>query len=305
MSAIATIAIGAGVAVAAGAGAAYLKAGGKPKIPNFPNLDLAALMKAGALENKALLPFAQGLASNVNAANRAEVLKARESAVPGAIGQIQKNISNQLSGIADAEDTRAAIRNATAANFRLGAGGGSQFSKFAVVGNLGRTVAQQRQQGFQNFTSFASTMDAPKFDPSSMFLTPQMRVEVARWQAQGQHDVNLARANIAAQPSAGMQALAGGLGALSSVGSMAAGYGMGGMMGGAMAGIGSMGGGNPAPSGSWAPTSLTGSMGSTAPAGSAFPGVSSGGGGGGGWGFGNVTTNGPSSSSYGPRNWWQ
>lgn len=249
------------VAVGAGVGSSYMSSGDKPKVPDFPKLDLDMLQKLGIAGNQANLAAANKLASSVNAANRAEVLKAREEAVPGAIGQIQKNITDDLSGVADVADTQAAISNATAANFNLGVGGASQFSKFSVVGKLGRSVAQQKQQGFQNFLNFVPALEAPRFDPASMFLSPALRVQNAQIEAKNAFDIATARAAIAAQPSKTSKAIGAGLGVLSNLASGAFGAGVGG---------GGMGGGSSAPAGGystgWGPTALTGSMGTTAPA---------------------------------------
>jgi hypothetical protein len=235
------IAVAAVVAVGAGVGASYLKAGDKPQVPDFPKLDLETLQKLGIQGNQDVLAQAQQLASDVNKGNLAEVAKSREAAVPGATALARKNITDQLSGVADIADTQAAISNASAANFSLGVGGKSQFSKFGIVGHLGRSVAQQKQQGLGNFFSFANLMDAPRFDPASMFFTPAQRLNAAQWQAQGQFGVDTARAAIAAQPSKISQALGGGLGVVSNLASMGFGSAIG---GGGMSG-GSGGGSKP------------------------------------------------------------
>lgn len=233
MSFIAVAAVG---AIGAGVGASYLKAGDKPQVPDFPRLDLETLQKLGIAGNQENLAAAQQLASDVNRGNLAEVAKAREAAVPGATALARKNITDQLSGVADLADTQAAISNATAANFSLGAGGKSQFSKFGIVGHLGRSVAQQKQQGLGNFFNFASLMDAPRFDPASMFLTPAQRLSAAQFQAGGQFSVDTARAAIAAQPSRISQALGGGLGVVSNIASLGFGSLIGGGIGGRVGG---------------------------------------------------------------------
>lgn len=268
---IALIALGV-AAVGAAVGSSYASSGSKAGVPDYPKIDLDLLQKLGIAGNQANLGAAQKLASSVNAGNRAEVLKEREAAVPGAIGQIQKNIGNQLAGVADVEDTSAAISNAQAANFNLGVGGASQFSKFAVVGKLGRSVAQQKQQGLQNFLNFVPALEAPRFDPASMFLSPALRVQNAQIEAKNAFDIAVARAAIKAQPSKGMKALGAGLGVVSNLASMG--------FGAALGGGGGMGGGGGNPQGGystgWGPTALTGSMGTTAPAGGSynFPGQS-------------------------------
>lgn len=217
------IAVGVGVvAVVAGAGSAAAKAGKKPKIPGVPGTDVSSLQLDAIAGNQAAVDPASKFASSVNRANQTELDRIREGTLPGGKAAAQKFITDQLMGVADVADTQAGIRNATAAGFQLGTGG-SQFSKFGIVGHLGRSVAQQRQQGLQNFANFASFSEAPRYNPASMFLSPEMRVNVAQQDAKMRLDQANAQAAIDAQPSAWMQALGGGLGALSNIAGMYAG----------------------------------------------------------------------------------
>jgi len=241
------IAVAAGVvAVGAGVGSSLLSSGDKPQVPDFPKLDLDMLQKLTISGNARALESSQALGARVNEGNRAELLKAREAAVPGGVAAAQKNILDQLTGVADITDTRSAIRNLTAANFNLGVGGASQFSKFGIVSGSQRGVAAQKQQGLQNFVNFSSFLDAPRFDPTSMFFSPSQRVQVAQQESEQQFQVNLARASIAAQPSKTEKALGAGLGSLSNLASMGFGSAIGG--GGGGGGGGGTGGGSFFPS---------------------------------------------------------
>jgi len=220
MSFIAAALIGGTLAAGGAVGAAALSRGSKPKVPDFPNLNLDEIQRMSIAGNLQSIPEIQGLVSKTNTGNRAEVAKAIESAVPGATTRIQKNILDQLEGVADISDTQAALRNLTAANFNLGVGGKSQFSKFSIVGQLGRSVAQQKQQGLANFGNFFNLTDAPRMDISSMFFSPSQRVNAALGQQSGEFNVALARAGIDAQPSRAASAAAAGLGAVSNFGGL-------------------------------------------------------------------------------------
>lgn len=214
---------------------AYLKAGDKPKVPGVPSVDLNAVQRDAVQGNLDLLPQASRLASGVNQANQSELDLILEKILPGGKAAAQNFITNQLLGIADVADTQAGIRNATAAGFNLGTGG-SQFSKFGVVGHLGRSVAQQRQAGVQNFANLASFTQAPRYNPASMFLSPQERLRVAENERNMRYQAAVAQAGIDAQPS--KLALAGAAAAdsanetLGTAAGIAASYFGGGMVGG-------------------------------------------------------------------------
>lgn len=231
------IAVGVGaVAVGAGVGSSLLSSGKKPRIPDYPKVNLDALQKAAISGNLAALPGASELASKVDQANLEQAQRLSEAQFPGLKAKALKNIEEQLSGTADIADTQAAIRNATAANFALGTGGRSQFSKFSVIGQLGRSVASQKQTGLANFLNLSTATGIQQFDPASMFLTADQRVNVALRESEQQFNVDLARAQIAAQPSKTSKALGAGLGVVSNLAS--------GSFGAALGGIGGGGGGS-------------------------------------------------------------
>lgn len=220
MSFIAAALIGGTLAAGGAIGAAALSRGGKPKVPDFPKLDVDEIQRLAISGNLKSIPEIQKLASLTNAGNRAEVIKALEAVAPGATAKVQRNILDQLEGVADISDTQAALRNLSAANFSLGVGGASQFSKFGIVGKLGRSVGQQRQQGFANFVSLSNLMDTPRLDFSSMFFSPSQRANAALGNQTGEFNVALARAGIEAQPSAAASAAAAGLGEVSNFAGM-------------------------------------------------------------------------------------
>ena len=173
--------------------------GNTPKVPDYKQVDPRHEQTEALVQNEAVLPGAQALGANVNAFNLKELMKAIEFFSPGTLGKVNANISDQLAGIADIADTKAGIRNATAAGFNLGAGG-SQFSKFGVVGHLGRSVAQQKQQGLGNFMALSQATRAPQFDITSMFLTPQQRISTAMQNNQNQFSRDWLKAQMDASP---------------------------------------------------------------------------------------------------------
>lgn len=174
--------------------------GNTPKVPDYQRVDPGQEQLGAVANNQAILPRAQQLASNVNQFNMEQVMKALEFAMPGGVASVRENIANQLAGNADMADLQAGIRGATAAGYNLGVPG-SQFNRFGVAGQLGRSVAQQRQQGLQNFLALSQVTKAPQFDVSSMFLTPQQRIQTAMQNTENQFARDWLKAQVDAAPN--------------------------------------------------------------------------------------------------------
>lgn len=175
--------------------------GDRPDVPELGYVDPNAVQSQTIAGNLAALPGAQNLASKVNLFNQAELLKALEFALPGGLGKAQDNVSAQLSGILDPEDTQSVIRSATAAGygkgFNFGAGG---IGRNLVLRDLGLSVQGQKQQGLQNFFGLAKATQAPQFDVSSMFFTPAQRLASAMTQNENRFNRDWLKAQIDASP---------------------------------------------------------------------------------------------------------
>lgn len=250
------IAVGVGVAgVAAGAASGFLGAGKKPRIPPVPKLNPSQIQMDTIAGNMAALPAAQRLATQTNTLSQQEIARALEFALPGGVKKAQDFISSQLSGELSPEDTRAVIRNATAAGFGSGVqgGGAGSIGRNLTLRDLGRSTVEQKERGLANFANFVEVTRPPVLTASSMFLTPAQRLEAEATNNRMSYDAALAQAGIDAQPSAGQKALSGALGSLSSMAGM--------FSGSSFANMGSAGA---ATSGFRAPTSVargTGSLG--------------------------------------------
>lgn len=173
--------------------------GGKPTVPNFNPVIPGDVQKQTIADNASALPAAQKLAGNANQFNLEQLSKALQFSLPGGLEKAQTNISNQLLGISDVEDTKAGIRNAVAAGYGQGVQG-SQFGNLKVIGQLGRSVSQQRQQGFQNFVTLSQATKAPQMDPTSMFLSPSQRLSTAISQNESQFNRDWLQGQINAAP---------------------------------------------------------------------------------------------------------
>lgn len=265
------VAVGVGVAsLAAGAASGALGSGKKPKIPAPPTLNPDAIQMDTLRGNLKALPEIQNLTGKVNTFNIGELERALELALPGGSSKVKQNILDQLEGKLSTEDTQAVIRNATAAGYGSGIQGAG-IGRNLVLRDLGRSVVDTKERGFQNFMNFQQANRAVLFNPSSMFLTPAQRLEAQAVNNRMTYDAALAQAGIDAQPSQGQAALSGALGSLSSIGGTFAGMSLGG--GGFGGGAATSGGGWTTPS---MPRSSSGSL--NVPGRFDFPGTQYGGG---------------------------
>jgi hypothetical protein len=174
--------------------------GSKPKVPQLPKVSPGAVQAETMEGNIAALPQSENLAGAVNQFNLDQLAKALQFSLPGGLEGAQKNIAAQLRGELATEDTQETIRAATAAGFGRGIGGAG-IGRNLVLRDIGRSVQAQKQSGFQNFLALAEATRAPKFDVSSMFFTPQQRVNLEVQQNELQFQRNLEAAQVEASAS--------------------------------------------------------------------------------------------------------
>jgi hypothetical protein len=185
--------------------------GRKPEIPTLPAIDPTQVQQATIAGNRDALPGAQSLASSVNAFNLDQAIaatrKALEFAAPGALGQAQGIVSSQLRGELPA-DVQASVLRSGAGRALAGGTMGSGFSRNLTLRDLGLTSLGIQQQGIGNFMTLAGLRpQAPMMDVSSMFFTPQQRLEAAFSERQAQFQRNLLAEQVAAAPDPATAAL--------------------------------------------------------------------------------------------------
>ena len=154
-----------------------------PKIPRFKPISIEG-EQAGAIgQNIANLPGAEKLASSVNTFNQQQLESMLETAIPGyqAIkAKVGKNISSQLSGEIPQDVQDFIQRKAAAKSFSSGFGGSGMAANLTAR-DLGLTSLQLTQEGLDSATRWISSAAvAPRFDVSSMFITPQQRIGFAQ-----------------------------------------------------------------------------------------------------------------------------
>lgn len=186
--------------------------GRKPEIPKLPAIDPAQVQAATIAGNKGALPELEAIGAQVNSFNLAQQLgmlgKALDFLAPGQLQQVQANNASLLRGEVPKDVQAQLQRQAVAGAYGRGYGGGSGIAQNDYLRSLGLTSLQLQQQGQAGFGQLASMApQTPLFNPSSMFFTPQQRLEAAFSERQAQFQRNLLAEQIAAAPDPATAAL--------------------------------------------------------------------------------------------------
>lgn len=218
----------------------------------FTPVDPSKIQQETAAGNLAVLPEASALGKAVNATNADQMAAILDRLYPGQRDKVNQIVMANLRGEVGSDVASQVDASTNALAMNLGVGGGSQFRVGLTGGRLLQTSQQIQQRGLAQYNINQANAPRP-FDVTSMFFTPQQRLQfaVADRAAQFSHDLLAAQVNAAPNPAdvalaegfdnffeqwknVGMGMLGGAMGG--------GGGGMGGMMGG-MGGGGSGGGG--------------------------------------------------------------
>lgn len=224
--------------------------GDNPKKLDLININPTQVQQqtiAGNLQNA---PGAFQLADLVNSFSTDQLLKSLETMLPGFAGmrdQITSVIGSKLKGEVPRDVQNLLERNAAERGVTLGTGG-SQFGQYDELRNLGLTSLGIQNEGLAQGSSWIRSMpQAPKMDFTSMFFTPQQRLNFEFQQAQANKPIEWLNHQIDALPSNIERAAAGFLDWAATTGTSVLSMYTGGMMGGmggAAAGASGGGGGS-------------------------------------------------------------
>lgn len=186
--------------------------GSKPVIPDLPQIDPTKVQAEAIAGNQANLPQAQELAAGVNTFNVQQRLGMLTQALnfaggPGALGQIQSNIGSQLRGEINPDVAAAIQRNSAGRALQGGFGGGSMLGRNLTARDFGLTSMQLQQQGFSNALQLGGMAETPLMDPTSMFFSPQQRLEFAFQDRNARFQRDLLHELVAAAPDPATAAL--------------------------------------------------------------------------------------------------
>lgn len=181
--------------------------GTKPKIPKLPEIDPSKVQTQTVEGNIAAMPKLQELGARVNQFNQQQLAKALEFSLPGGLAAAQGIISSQLRGEIPADVAVQVANKAAAQGFQSGFGPGSGIGKSLTARDFGLTSMQIQQQGLGNFQALAGFTSAPQFDVTSMFFTPQQRLQFAFQDRAARFERNLLKAQVKAAPDPARAAL--------------------------------------------------------------------------------------------------
>lgn len=146
--------------------------GKKPKVPKLQTLEEAQGKAVGA--NIASFKDIAQLAVAVDDFNQERLLKLSEMTLPGGRQKIQDIITSRLAGEIP-DDVGRQIQRFGAERAVAGGFSGSQFGVNQTARNLGLTSLDIIDSGLSSAEAWLATANAPGFDVTSMFITPQQK----------------------------------------------------------------------------------------------------------------------------------
>jgi hypothetical protein len=176
--------------------------GSKPKLPGWTPINITGEQQATVAGNLSTLPQATELASGVNTFNQSELDRIYNQALPG-YDRIKQNVADYLASTTRGqipEDVanevyRRATSQATASGF-----GGSGMGRNLTARDLGLTSLDLMGRGIDSTQRWLSTQAAPRFDVTSMFLTPAQRIPMAMEERNLKFQYDYLKAQIKAMP---------------------------------------------------------------------------------------------------------
>lgn len=186
--------------------------GRKPEIPKLPAIDPNAVQSETINANADALPSLQQLGTKVNAYNQTQQLgmlsRALEFALPGGLSKAQSVVNSQLNGEVPNDVRNLLQRSAVAGAYGRGYGPQSGLASNDFLRNLGLTSLQMQGQGMAGFQQLAGMVPQTQaFNVSSMFYTPQQRLEFAFQERGAQFQRNLLNEQVKAAPDPATAAL--------------------------------------------------------------------------------------------------
>lgn len=226
--------------------------GSNPDKLDLINIDPTQIQTETIAGNLRSAPGAFQLADLANTFSTEQLLKSLETMLPG-FGQMRDQITGVLGSKLKGEiprDIRNLLgRNAAERGIAMGTSG-SAFNEFDELRNLGLASLGIQNEGLAQASSWIRSMpQAPKMDFTSMFFTPQQRLNFEFQQAQANKPIEWLNNQIDALPSNIERAAAGFLDWAATTGTSVMNMAIGGAMGGGGAAAAGAGAGAGASSG--------------------------------------------------------
>lgn len=151
--------------------------GKKPIVPTWDVIDPNKVQQDTIHSNQLAQPGAQQLAASTNSFNINQALEMTRKSldfVPGGAGKVQDFIGSELRGEVPGDVSAQLQRSGAARGFGSGTAG-SSFSRNLTLRDLGLTSLGIQRQGMSDLEGVAPKV--PLADMSSMFFTPQQRLD--------------------------------------------------------------------------------------------------------------------------------
>jgi hypothetical protein len=184
-------------------------------VPNAPTVDPSQNQLDTVTGNAATFDASKSLANSYNDFMRAQVAKSLKEGVPGysdLTGTLATNLAAQLRGELTGSDLAATQRSSAAAALGQGIGGSPAGAAFSAR-NLGLRQYQVQQNAQAQTPGYLGTMkaltNAPMYDFTNSFLTPQQRFGQSMTNSQNQWNVQNLKNQMKVQPDPWMKSLAG------------------------------------------------------------------------------------------------
>jgi hypothetical protein len=179
--------------------------GKKPKVPEYKAVDPAEEQRQAIAGNLANMPAAQELASKQNQFNVQQLQSMLATMVPGYHGIVDQQSKVVQSGLRGemSDDVQAAVQNAAASRALAGGFGGSGSHRNLVARDFGRTsydITQQAMDSASRWMATTAQMMPGQFDASSMFISPQQRIQYTFMNRENQFNRDWMKNQIKAAP---------------------------------------------------------------------------------------------------------
>lgn len=183
--------------------------GDKPEVPKFVPVDIEKEQAKTIGQNIASVKKSAELGQKVDAASYQNAVRLLDMAFPGQFDQAKQTSASLMRGEIP-QDVARRINEASAATAFQGGFQGSGLAGNLRARDLGLTSLQLQQQGFGQFQQLAGMMPR-SFDLTSMFFSPQQRLQHAVNERNQKFQRDMIAAGISAAPSPQQSALGQGI----------------------------------------------------------------------------------------------
>jgi len=176
--------------------------GRKPKVPALPKIDFNLEQQRTVTGNQQALPYAEELGRGVNTFNQEELDRLYNLALPG-YDRIKNQVGENLTALTKGEipqDVQDQLFRSKAVQAFRGGFAGSGLQRNLTARDFGLTSLALTGQGQDSAQRWLQSATAPRFDITSMFLTPSQRIPMVTNERDTQWNAQWLRNQVKAMP---------------------------------------------------------------------------------------------------------